>query len=398
VSAILSLLIVMCLIAPRALAQAPGEHQHTAAANADSWVWTTDASAFFGYNYQRRQFLDDSSWESQNWLMASVARPAARGHVTIDAMLSLEPFTMAKRGSPQLFQTGESYNGLPLVNRQHPHDLLMALGATYRATTAGVGITLGADLVGTPTLGPVPFMHRESARDNPQVPISHHFLDSTHIAPGVVRFGVDMRGVVLEASAFRGAEPDEDRTNIERPRLDSWAVRAQYVRGSWRAQVSGGRLHRPEWWEAFDESRTTASLSFDRTIGSRAVSATAAWGRNRHHNSFNQHADAFLAEATVRVSERSTVYGRTELAAKNLFPEGPHGPGDVHPHFFQDVTASTMGYVHDVATTQAGRFGVGADVVLYTMPPAIEQFWGGSYSWHVFLRWRPQSAAAHQHH
>lgn len=33
-------------------------------------------------------------------------------------------------GSPQTFQTGESYLGAPLINYQHPHEFVMGLGAT----------------------------------------------------------------------------------------------------------------------------------------------------------------------------------------------------------------------------------------------------------------------------
>ena len=90
-------------------------------------------------------------------------------------MISLEPFTMRGIGSPQLFQTGESYQRRPLIDRQHPHDLFMELGATYRLTRPRrTTIILSADLVGPAALGPTPFMHRESARNNPQAPLTHH--------------------------------------------------------------------------------------------------------------------------------------------------------------------------------------------------------------------------------
>ena len=155
-------------------------------------------------------------------------------------MTSLEPLTIPAQGSPQLFQTGESYHQVPLVNYQHPHDLVMALGATYQVTEGVVTFTAGADLVGSPTLGPTAFMHRESARDNPQVPLTHHWLDSTHITPGVVRGGVGFRGFVLEASAFRGAEPDDNRLTIERPGSipgrSVWAGRR--VRGALRCPAA----------------------------------------------------------------------------------------------------------------------------------------------------------------
>src|SRR6185503_1849488 len=162
----------------------PPQHQHEHEPDSGSWTWATDANVFAGYNDQERHFADFSAWESQNWFMASGSRAIGRGRLTIGSMVSLEPFTLHDHGSPQLFQTGESFNKAPLLNYQHPHDLVMGLGATYDVTSGAVRYYLGADLVGTPTLGPPPFMHRQSARSNPQVPLTHHYLDATHITTG----------------------------------------------------------------------------------------------------------------------------------------------------------------------------------------------------------------------
>jgi hypothetical protein len=122
-----------------------------------TWSWTGDGSAFFGYNDQRRKFTDFSAWESQNWFVLTGDRPLDTGRLALDAMVSLEPITLEKIGSPQVFQTGESYNGAPLVDRQHPHDLLMGLGTTYRLKRGAVACSLAADLVGSPALGPPAF-------------------------------------------------------------------------------------------------------------------------------------------------------------------------------------------------------------------------------------------------
>ena len=107
-------------------------------------------------------------------------------------------------------------------------------------------------------------MHRESARSNPQVPLTHHDLDSTHITPGVLRAGVTAGPLTFEGSVFRGAEPDENRFNIEKPALDSWSARIGWRRGPWTAQVSGGLLHEPEWFDPFDITRLTASIAVRR--------------------------------------------------------------------------------------------------------------------------------------
>src|SRR6185436_4941411 len=191
-----------------------------------NWTWTTDANVFFGYNYQKRKFADFKAWESQNWFMLDGTRKLGTGQFSVQGMLSLEALTLGRPwGSPQLFQTGESKDQIPLVNYQHPHDLLMNLGARYRIARPRVAYVFEADLVGSPSLGPTAFMHRESARSNPQVPLAHHSLDSTHISPGVLRAGVETGSFSFEASVFRGEEPDENRLNIARPKLNSWAGR-----------------------------------------------------------------------------------------------------------------------------------------------------------------------------
>ena len=132
------------------------------------WTWDASARVFFGYNYQLRKFTDFAEWESQNWLMGTGERPLEGGTLRLSSMLSLEPFTLQEIGSPQVFQTGEVFRGAPLIDYQHPHDLLMGLGADYRRSAGRITYIAGVDLVGSPTLGPPVFMHRPSAADNPQ--------------------------------------------------------------------------------------------------------------------------------------------------------------------------------------------------------------------------------------
>ncbi len=343
---------------------APEPHRHADAAAAGTWSWTSDANAFFGYNYQQRKYADFSAWESQNWFMLGGNRVVGAGRLAVEGMLSLEPFTMKAQGSPQLFQTGESYQRTPNVNYQHPHDLLMALGATYRLERPRVHYVFGADLVGSPTLGPTPFMHRESARNNPAVPIGHHSLDSTHITTGVLRFGVETGPMSFEASTFRGAEPDENRLNVERPALDSWAVRVGWRRGPWQAQMSGGRLHEPEWFEPYNVTRLTASIGFSGAIASRALAATVAWGQNREFNGYDNTDDTYLLEWDLRATGATSVYGRAEKSAKQIFGLGFHPQGFTHPHFYSHVTALTVGAVRDLPIAGMGRIGVGGDVTL----------------------------------
>jgi hypothetical protein len=389
------------LISPVLKAQdaPPPAHHHAANQPADdAWTWTSDANAFFGYNYQQRKYADFSAWESQNWFMVDGGRRLRGGRLTVQTMLSLEPFTIHAGGSPQLFQTGESYEQVPLVNYQHPHDLLMGLGATYRIERPRITYVLGADLVGSPALGPTAFMHRESARDNPQVPLGHHSLDATHITPGVIRAGVETGPLSFEGSWFRGEEPDENRLNVERPKLNSWSARVGWHRGPWQAQVSGGRLHDPEWFEPYLTTRLTASIGFNGSIASRPLAATVAWGQNREFNGFPNVDDSYLLEWDLRATRTTTLYGRAENVTKQILGLGFHPKGFTHPHFYSHANVLTIGLVRDLPIAGRSRIGVGADVTFYRASPEMTDLYDGSHSFHFFMRWRPgQSSSGHVH-
>jgi hypothetical protein len=376
------------------------QHQHDAGAASPTWSWSPDANVFFGYNYQQRRegFTQFSAWESQNWFMLGGSRQAGAGRLTLHMMGSLETFTMEPIGSPQLFQTGESYQLAPLVNYQHPHDLIMALGATYRIQRPGIAYLFGAHLVGEPALGPAAFMHRESARDNPQAPLTHHALDSTHITPGVLTAGVEIGQFTVEASAFRGEEPDENRTNIDRPKLNSWSSRVSWKRGPWQAQVSGGLLHEPEWFEPYNQTRITASVGFNGDIGSRRLDSLLAWGKQIEYNGFNNKADSYLLEWDLHATDKLALFGRTEKVRKEIFGLGYHPKGLNHPHAYSDINAFTFGLIRDVVFDRWGRFGLGADATAYLMSPDLVPYYENSHSYHVFLRWRPnRSSMDHVH-
>jgi hypothetical protein len=370
----------------------PHDHQ---AATTRAWQWTPDASAFFGLNYQNRKFTDFASWESQNWAMLAGERQLGAGRLSVKGMLSLEAFTLKALGSPQVFQTGEAYHGGPLIDYQHPHDLLMQLGAAYRVDRRHVSAELEVDLVGAPALGPTPFMHRASARDNPQVPLTHHYLDATHITTGVIRGGIGSHGITVESSIFRGEEPNENRLNIDRPRLNSWSVRAGWRGGPWRVQVSGGKLHEPESFDPYDITRLTASIEFDGSIRSKSFAATLAWGQNREiHGTL----DGYLLEWNWQARMHDSIYGRGEIAAKDILGLGSlHPLGFRHFHPLSRVAAGTLGYVRELPVSRWGRTGVGADVTVYRVSDNLLPSYGAPRSFHVFLRWRPSASPSHRH-
>jgi hypothetical protein len=381
-------LIVCFLVTSIANAQEPRENmpgmQHDAAQPASAgWHWTGDANVFVGFNYQMREFRDFHAWESQNWLMGEGTHPLARGTFRLMTMASLEPFTLKKIGSPQVFQTGETFRGAPLIDYQHPHDLFMALGADYARTAGAVSYAVGADIVGSPTLGPTAFMHRPSAYGNPEAPLAHHFMDSTHVTPGVVRVGVAVKGWGMESSAFRGKEPDERRTDLDLGALDSYALRLSWTRGPWAAQASGARLHLPEAITPYDADKLTASVAY--TNADRRVTAwMLGFGQNREiHGNF----EAYLFEATIRASARSIVFTRAESVDKDILDAGFHPRGVFHRHRHSQVGALTVGYLLNVLQTRAGMFGIGADITGYSVPLNLKEPYGSPSSYHVFLHY-----------
>jgi hypothetical protein len=360
--------------------------QHTPDPAGTTWAWRGAAQVFLNVNLQERRFTDFHQAESQNWFMGTGARRVGSGVLSLVGMLSLEPFSLRDLGSAQVFQTGETYEGAPLIDYQHPHDLLMQLSASYRrALDTHYRLRLTAAVVGEPALGPTVFMHRASALPNPTVPLTHHQLDSTHITPGVFTAALDAPAWSVEASAFRGREPDEDRLDVDLGAIDSWSVRGVGRRGGWLAQASGGRLHDPDAIEPGDVTRLTASVEYVGAPAGRDTAFTLAWGVNRDR--FGSEA-GWLLEGTLALTDAGTVYVRGEIADKHVLDAGgAHPPGFAHPHVLSRVGAWTTGYEHRLSQGRFGRFAVGGDLTLHYTPDNLSESYGHPVSIHLFIRW-----------
>ena len=98
---------------------------------AGEWELMVHGTAFVQYDKQGSDRGDDQVG-SLNWAMLMASHKAGRGLFQARTMLSLEPATVTPSGYPLLLQTGESRNGVPLHDRQHPHDFFMELGALYQ--------------------------------------------------------------------------------------------------------------------------------------------------------------------------------------------------------------------------------------------------------------------------
>lgn len=300
-------------------------------------------------------------------VMGMAQRDVGDGVLGFKAMLSPDPF-MGKSGYPLLLATGETADGKhPLVDRQHPHDLFMELSASYgRPLGGGFDGYLYAGLPGEPAFGPPAFMHRQAALDSPEAPITHHWFDSTHITFGVVTAGVSRDRWKVEASAFRGREPDQNRYDIETGRLDSVATRVSWnPTQNWALQASWTRINSPEALEPDDdEARTSLSALYSRPFGARgdgSVSATLAWARKDRIP--GDALQAWLFEGAISPDEHWTVFTRAEQVEQDELA-GHHGG-------VATVRKLSVGAIYDVPLSDSVKLGFGGLASAFDAPSAL---------------------------
>ena len=364
-------------IGPASTHSAGGIH-----AMAGDWMLMLHGSVSTQYTDHSGPRGDDAVYAT-SMVMGIAQRDTEWGRIQFKSMMSLEP-AMQLQGYPNLFATGETAGGEPLVDRQHPHDLFMELAARVDINTGFGTAYLYGGPVGEPALGPSAFMHRASAKYNPEPPITHHWFDSTHITYGVITAGLSGPRWQVEASAFRGAEPDEARWNIETPRLDSWSVRATLnPNPNWAIQASYGQIKQPEATHpGEDEHRFTTSAHY---ANRRGLSAMAAFSAKKRVplSGRGDTLTAWLAEANWNLDQHNTLFGRFENVANDeLFPDHHH---PLHDQAFR-VSKFQLGYARRFMV-DGMEFALGGSVNAYAKPAALDPHYGSSpWGYTLFLR------------
>ncbi len=359
---------------------------------AGSWLLMLHGFGFMQYDTQGGP-RGDEQFGSLNWAMLMASRDLLGGRFQARTMLSVDPATVTNRGYPLLLQSGESYRGQPLVDRQHPHDFWMELAVMYeRAIARTIGVTIYAAPSGEPALGPVAFMHRPSAMDNLAAPLSHHWQDATHISFGVLTAGLFGRHWKLEGSAFNGREPNEERWGFDRLRLDSYAGRfTMHMDSSWVFSAGYGFLKSPEALNPSESvHRFTASVLHGRKLGLNGqIATTVIWGANRRSGRTTHSA---LAESEAILDRRNTILGRLELVQKTaeelVLPTGSLG---FPPDSTFTVAAIAVGYIRELVRMSKATFGVGLETTLNLVPAELEPFYGSRtpVGGMIFVRIRP---------
>jgi hypothetical protein len=348
---------------------------------AGPWMLMAHGYAQLSYTDHKGPRGDDMAYSTSMLMLMGHRELGSGARLTLRSMLSLEP-AMSARGYPNLFATGETAGGVALVDRQHPHDLFMELAARLDVDIApGTSLFLYGGPVAEPALGPSAFMHRGSARFNPEPPITHHWFDSTHITYGVVTAGIAAPHWQIEGSAFRGKEPDEDRWDIETPKLDSWSARLSWTpTPQWAAQVSHGFLKQPEALHGNqNEHRTTASIHY----AANGLSATAAFSaKNRDPGTT---LTAWLGEVNYDLTPHHSLFARVENVDNDELVPDHDDP--LHDRPFR-VTKTQAGYAW---TTPLGagplNLSLGGSVNLYGKPAALDALYGANpWGYTLFAR------------
>lgn len=325
-----------------------------------------------------------------NWVMATGQRSLGlRSDLRLTAMLSLDPLTVGGSGYPLLFQTGETWRGQKLKDHQHPHNFFSELSAYYtRAVTRRSAAFVYFAPVGEPAFGPVTYMHRTFALDNPLAPIGHHWQDATHITYWVATLGYETHEWKLDSSSFNGREPGENRFSFQSPRFDSFSGRISFnPTADLALQASHAYLHSPEASDPDEDiHRTSASVTYNRPLGPRRnFQTTFVWARNRVSG---LNLDSYLVEAQLRHDRGWTPFFRYELVRKNAHEL-------VLPSTFTsdqafDLRQTTLGVTRQIFTTGGLSWALGGEILLNTVPAGLRSVYGDDPTgWLLFIRAHP---------
>jgi hypothetical protein len=368
-----ALLIALSLLAPPLRAQG---HEMATMPTHGAWRFSAHGSASL-LHVDEGTKRGDTQLAVADWEMFMAMRPLRGGTLRLQAMTSATQFVMGGKGAPQLLQTGGTYRHAWVHDRMHPPTAIMGLDANYdypiSSTYAMTGY-LGA--VGQPALGPVPYMHRKSAENDPFSPLGHHWQDATHQSFGVVTLGVTLNRIKIEGSAFNAREADETHPVVDYrgAKLDSyagrltWAINASFTATGWT-----GFLNEPHRLDPTTRMhRMGASLTANvEGIAEGRWTTTAIWGMNVHHHGAGSHlllhaapgasphheSRSALLETNLEIGERTAVFARVETVEKNGEELGFLG-GDLTVLY--PIQSAVLGATRTFATVWGIDIGAGA--------------------------------------
>ena len=356
------------------------------------WMYMIHGNIFIRYNNQdisNKGTRGDTKVDAPNWFMAMGQRKVGqKGLFHFNAMFSLDPI-FGGDGYPLLFQTGEAYNGKPLIDRQHPHDLFSELSVAYtQSFTKDFDAFVYFGYPGEPALGPVAFMHRPSTLNNPDATLGHHWSDATHITFGVATLGFRYKIVKIDGSLFTGREPNEERYDFDKPRFDSYSYRLTVNPcRTLSMQVSKAFINSPEELKPDEDvDRTTASVTHILPMKGENyfLSSTFVWGYNDSGPDHKE--NSFTLESNLQL-DRLAVYGKYEnidKSAEELILD------EFEESKIFNISALTLGVNYTILRQLKTNFAIGAQGSLFMADASLDPIYGKNpMSAEVYLRISP---------
>ena len=357
-------------------------------------MWMFHGSVFLRYNTQQltdKTSRSDAQFDAPNWFMAMYNRQVGKnGLFNFTGMLSLDPLTVTKRGYPLLFQSGESYKGEPLVDRQHPHDFFTALSVGYtQRLSKKIDVFGYFGYPGEPAISAPTFMHRISAINDPDAPLSHHWQDATHITFGVATLGVRLDKFKLEFSNFTGREPDENRYDFDPMKFDSYAYRLSYnPNKAWALQFSQAYINSPEALHPEENIwRYTASALYASPVTSdgKYFASAVVWGMNDLGKNDREH--SVLMEGSQQFPKQA-LYGRYEFVQKSA--EELHLEDGFENKIF-NIHKLTLGTNRRLFNTGPIEFLGGVQTSINFPPKSLQSLYGNTpMAGEVYIQVRPK--------
>ena len=304
------------------------------------------------------------------WMLTYGNDLTTSNHLSIDIMGSPEQLTVGEKGTPQLLQTDH-------IDNMHAHDTIMAFevrDALAIGTDNKQQLTFMFAPRGEAAIGPVPFMHRESAQGNPDAPLGHSLQDGFHDASTVLGVEYRIERTTAEFTAFSGQ-------NITSPfplhRPDSYAVRLnQDIDGHVGVGASYADVLLPDDTGSIEHNQfisawlTTTNKIHEDTIKSSFIVGSARAGHGAFLNS--------LMEEAVYHRGKNNFYGRAEvrqITPVQLQIPTPSAAGDA-----KWVEALTVGYERALFEKNALHLLVGGSYTKDFVPAAFQPAYGSDPS------------------
>ena len=341
--------------------------------------WQLMVHGNFFIRYTTQNFNNDSlrgndAIDGPNWLMGMYSHKVGmKNLVSVSAMLSFDALTEGQDGYPLLLQTGESYKGQPLIDKQHPHDLFSQITVGFtRSFNKDIDLNLYLGYPGEPALGPSVFMHRASAMNDPDAPISHHWQDATHITFGVGTLGFRYKMVRVEGSIFTGREPNDNRYDFDSPTFDSYSYRINLnPNKNFALQFSQGFIKSPEELHPDEDViRTTASVLHTTMLSEKNyIASSLVWGMNKPSGDDAMH--SILLESNLQLNS-TAIYGRYEFVQKSA--EELEIPVEDNPAF--NINDITLGVSQRLLSYMKTDLAIGVQSTLSVPQNDLKPFYG----------------------